>query len=454
MKRLFGTVDIVGAPLVPAILRYSIPVMIASVVQVLFNAVDIAVLGNMAGSAAVASVGVTASIVALIVTSFTGLGVGVTVLLARFFGARNVEQIRKTVSTTVLMGLGVGILLSVVGLLLAPAMLRLVNCPAENYDGALLYLTIYLLGAPAVLVYSFASSVLRVSGDTVRPLIYIVASGLLNVVLNIVLCLLLPQKVAAVAIATLASQVLGAVLTVGRLCRLSDEFRFSFRRISFDFGLFKKILRIGLPAALNTSLYCISNILIASSMNGYGEAAIAGNTAAGSIESIVSAFVGAFSAATAVFVGQNLGAEKHDRVKKSIFHCLWIAVAVAVLLGDGAFLLGRQLLGLYIPGQREAIEFGMVRLSFICSIYFITAINSTLANAMQAFGYTTVSASISIVTVLVFRFVWMWFIYPRFETIRCLYFCYSCSWSLNLLAATVAFFMIWRVYRQGKLKRL
>ncbi len=454
MKRFFGAVDITGGALVPSIVQYSIPVMLASVIQVLFGAVDVAVLGNLASSTAVASVGVTNAITSLIVTSFAGLGVGVTVLLARFFGAKSYEKVRRTVSTAVITALVTGVLIAVFGILLARPMLSLINCPAENMEGALVYITIYFASAPAILLYNFCSAALRVSGDTTRPLVYIIASGLLNVVLNIVLCLVLTQKVMAVAIATLASQLLGAILSLARLCRVEGDFRLSLRALCFDTAIFGKILRIGMPAAINHSLYSISNVLISSTLNGFGSDAIAGNTAATSIETVISAFFSAFSGATAVFVGQNLGAGRHDRVKKSIVHCLWLSVLAAILLGDGSFLLGRQLLSLFIPNQTAAIEYGMIRLAFIGSIYFVSAVNSTLSSALQAFGYTSVSAGISIGTVLVFRLFWMFLIYPFFETIECLYFCYTCSWLLNLAVVVFAFFLVWRRYKRGKLRSL
>ena len=454
MKRLFGAVNFTEGPLVPAIVRYSIPIMIASVIQVLFNAVDVAVLGNLADASAVASVGVTSSITSLIVTSFVGLGVGLNVLLARFFGAHDTVRIKRTISTAVLTALSLGVLIAVIGIVAAEPMLSLVNCPEENMQGAKLYLIIYFASAPAILLYNYCSSILRVSGDTVRPLLYIVLSGLLNVALNIILCFLLPQKVLAVAIATLASQVLGATLTLLRLCRQESDFKLSIRHLCFDFSLFGKIMRIGFPAAINHSLYSISNILISSTLNSFGSAAIAGNTAAASIEALVSGVFCAFTGSVTVFVGQNLGANRHDRVKMSIVHCLWLSFLTAVLLGDGAFLFGRQLLALYVPGQEAAIDFGMIRLTFICAISFVSAINSTLGHALQAFGYTSVSAGISIMTVLVFRFIWMLAIYPFFETIYCLYFCYSCSWCLNLLVVFIAFFIVWKKYKRGKLKAL
>ncbi len=454
MNRSSRTLDITGAPLIPTIIRYSIPVMLASLIQVLFNAVDIAVLGHMASAEAVASVGVTGSISGLIVVSFTGLSVGVNVILARAFGAKEYGEVRRTISTAILTAASIGAVIALAGILLARPMLGLVNCPGENLAGAQLYLTIYLLGAPAILIYNFCRSILSVSGDTVHPLIFIILSGILNVGLNIILCFILPEKILAVAVATLASQMLGAVLCIRQLCRVEDTFRLDIRRIRFDPVIFWRILRVGLPAAINHSLYAISNILISSTMNGFGSDAIAGNTAASSLEGLVNAIYVSFSSSASVFVGQNLGAGRNDRVKASILHCLWLSVLTAVIFGDGGFLFGRQLLGIYIPGQTAAIEYGRMRLMCICAVSFINSVNGTLGSSLQAFGYTTLSASISIVTVLVFRFFWMFAVYPFFETIGCLYFCYTCSWTLNLLASSTAFLIVWRRFRAGHLKQL
>lgn len=440
--------------LFPAILRYSLPLIIGSIMQLLFNAIDIMVLGNMASSLAVASVGATAQITALIVNTFIGLATGTSIVLARFLGAQDTKQIRRTVDTALLTAAFFGLFIILLGLFFAPGLLRLIKCPDDCFDGAMLYLRIYFFGAPFILIYNFGGAIIRATGDTKRPLFYIIAAGTLNVVLNILLCLLLSQKVAAVAIATFASQALSAILVVARLRRIPGDCRVVLRRVRFYPDAFLRILRFGFPAAINHALYCIPNLMIQSSINTFGPAAMAGHTAAGSIESIVGCAHSGFGTATVTFMGQNLGAGKRKRVKHSMLLCFLLCFGSALLLGVGAWLLGTPLLRLYVPDDPAAVAFGLVRMRLLTAFLFIGGTNAFLASAVQAFGYNALHAAGSLFSVLGLRVIWMQFIYPLHPTAEMLYLCFTASWTAQMLSLFCIFLFALHRYRTGRLVKI
>ncbi|MBE6610105.1 MAG: MATE family efflux transporter [Ruminococcaceae bacterium] len=441
-------------PLVPSIIKYAIPIAIGALVQVLFNSADIMVLGNFANSVAVAAVGATTPIVGLVVNSFVGLAGGTNVILAHSVGAKDNDRIKRTVGTSLILSVAIGMILAVVGLFFADWFLEVSACPDECIEGASLYLKIYFASAPFLMLYNFGAAILRVTGDTQRPLYYLIACGLLNVVLNFILCVILSQKVAAVAIATFASQVLGALLVMIRLIKMDGPCKTDLRHLIFCPKTFGRIMALGLPGALNASLYNIANIQIQSAINSYGTAAMAGNTAAISIESWVASFTNSVAATAMAFVGQNLGAKKPERVKKTILYCMVIGVALGILLGDGFFLFGKQFLGVYLPGETEAIEYGYVRMHYILALYFIAAISGVLGNAIAAFGYSILSMFNSVFSVLILRFVWMFFVYPHFQTIHNLYLCFTVSWILALIVNIIMFSVIYRNFKKGKIMKI
>ena len=447
-------VDIVGGPLLASIVKFAIPLMIGSVIQILFNAVDIIVLGHMASTNAVASVGVTGAITGLLINAFIGFSTGNNIILARFLGAKDGKNVRKAVDTSIISAAGIGLIIAAIGLFVSPLLLSMIDCPTECWDGAVLYLRIYLCATPAILVYNFGASIIRVSGDTKRPLYYIIASGLLNVILNFILCLILEQKVAAVAIATLASQVLSAALVVIHLCRMQGDCHLDLRKMRFDFPTLKRIVRFGFPSAITHSLYCIPNLQIQSAINNFGPAAITGNTSAASIEGMISCVHNGFASASMTFVGQNLGAGNTKRVKQSMLYCFLINVIAASVIGVTATALGEQLLSIYIPDDPAAVAYGMVRMKHISLFLGVGAINALLANCMNAFGYPVSQTICGIASILGLRMIWMLLLFPRRPSIEMLYFCFTVSWCLQLLLLSTAFVVIYRKFKNGTLHKI
>lgn len=450
-------IDATQGNLIKLIFVYSIPLIISIIIQNLFGTVDKAVLGNMAGSDAVAAIGAASgSVMTIITNGAAGLSVGTAIILARFLGQKDDEKVRKTIDTSLISAVGIGTIVAAVGFLMAPLILTLTKCPVECYDNSLLYMRICFLISPANLLYNYGSSILRVLGDTKSPLIYISVAGITNVVLNIILCLILPNKVLAVALATVASQFLSVVLLLWRLSRLEGSFRFNVRSMHFEFGIFTKILRFGLPSSISNLVLPLGNLQIVTAINTYGIDAVAGNAAATSLNNFVLAANTGFSSAATTFIGQNLGAKKSGRVKRSFWYLLAINMTITGSLGALMFLGGRFLLGLIVGSSATvAIDFGMERMLYVTLLMFISAANSILSSAIQAFGYPMLISITNIFFNLGFRVFWMQLVYPsnaRFDTVML---CFPVSWILNMTFYAIFFAVVyWRYSKKGICKKI
>lgn len=441
-------VDATQGSMVKAIISFSIPLILASIAQQLFSITDTAVLGHMAGSLDIAAIGATASITGLIINGAVGLSVGTTIVLARFWGEKNAEKIRSTIDTALITGVGLGVILAVLGNIFAPFFLRATECPEECYDGALLYIRIFISAAPISLFYNYGSAVLRTLGDTQRPLIYILIGGVVNVVLNVILCLILPQKVAAVAIATVASKLVSGVLVAVRLCRLEEDCaRVKFDKMRFELSALGKILRFGIPTAIAHLIMPLGQLQITVAVNSYGVAAIAGNSAAGSICSLVYSFCNGFCSATSTFMGQNIGAQKKDRVKKAFWNSMTLSGAVTGAIGVIVFFTGRFWLGLVVGwDETDAIQYGMIRLAYTCLPVVIHGVCSPVGSALEAFGYASVRSFSDLLFGLIFRVFWMEFLYPRNPSFEMIMACFLVAWLLWMLYFAAFFSVIFTRY--------
>jgi putative MATE family efflux protein len=452
-------INITQGPIMKSIMLYALPIIFGTFLQGLFNAADLMVIGNMTtDETASASVSATSSIVNLLVNSFVGLSAGVSAVLARCLVQRNEARAKRVVSTSIIASFVLGIILVLGMTVFSKSLLRMMDCPVDCFDGAVLYLRIYAFGIPAIMVYNFAAAIIRTAGDTTRPFVFLVAAGLLNVGLNFVLCLIFEQKVAAVAVATAASQLLACILTVIRLIRIDGPCKFSFSRLSFSFRELGGILKIGGPCAFNSALFSLSNVQMQTALNSYGKAAVAGNGAAATLEHFASSMTSGFNSSIVPFVGQNVGAGNKKRVNRSILCCCLLATGCAVFSSVMLYVFGRPLLGLYLPNSTEAVEFGMVRMKYVLLAYGICALYNSFVSSMQAFGYSFIPMINSILTVLVFRVFWLEFIYPPLDAanriIDNLYVCYTISWTLSLIAHSITFAIIYIRYRKGKVKQI
>ena len=447
-------IDATCGPIVSQIILFAIPLILTTLIQTLFNAVDIAVLGNMADTRAVASVGATTTIVHLIVDAFVGISAGAKVVLSRLVGKNDEKELHRTIDTAIVLAVGFGMLVAIIGFVLSPTFLRWIDCPTECFDDAVLYIRLYLAAAPAILLYNYGSAILTSSGDTRRPLYYAIVSGILNVLLNVVLCLVLPQKVAAVAIATAAAQILAATLVMVRLCHLEGALRVRIRQIRFHFKSFVQLIRFGVPISLQTLIYPIANLQIASAINSHGVACMAGNSATATVEQMVTAFRTSFGVSTATFIGQNLGAEKPDRVRKSLWHNVWLVTVVNTTVALLVGLTNTYWLKIFLGNDTVAIEYAMIRNNLLMTVLIFAAMNAVLGNAIQAFGYPICSTINAVLWVLGLRAVWMAFVYPTYPTYSCLIQCFAVSWIMTTVCNIVIFSIIYGRYKQGKYKKI
>lgn len=436
------SVDATTGTLWKKIIAYTVPLIIGAVVQNCFNAVDLIVLGNMADASSVASIGATTSITSLLVNSFIGISSGSQLILAKLFGAKNREEIQKTANTSLITALGIALLILFFGIPLAPRMLLWTNCPSDCMDGAILYLRIYIAAAPAILLYNFGSSILRASGDSQRPLYYIVISGLVNIVLNIILCLILTEKVAAVAIATIAAQIVGAILVLRRLFVMEGDGRLTLSGMRFDLRSFRFIMAQGLPMALTNALYPFANLQIQSAINSYGVSAIAGNSAAASLEAIFNAVPAAFSSTSSVFIGQNMGANNNARARQAMRQCMLIGCSIGVILGVTIYTTSNFWLSLYLPDDPLGISYGKIRMTFVLLFNSISCAKGIYGTALQNCGYIPFTTVSSIVGIFGFRMFWMWCVYPHFSNFHMLMACFLISWTLVLIAFVIGYYKL------------
>lgn len=439
-------VDATSGNLPKLIFIYTIPLILTTVLQNLFDIADKAVLGNMAGTTAVASIAATTTVTSLIINGAVGLSTGTAIILARFVGQKNEEKIRKTIDTSIITSIIIGVLVAAVGYFLTPLFLTFTNCPKECYDGALVYMRIIIVATPVTLLYNYGSAILRTLGDSQRPLIYITISGVVNVVLNILLCLVLPQKVVAVAIATVVSRFISAILVFRRLCMLEDSARVDIKQMRFDFGSFMSIIRFGVPASISLLVLPLGNLQIATAINSYGANALAGHSAAISVETITFAFTEGFATAALTFMGQNIGAGNVERVRKTFRLCLIYCTVIAGALGVLTYLTGELWIGIIVGmSSTAAIKYGMMRLFYVAVFMFIHAFSCILASAMRAFGYPMLTSMTNIAINLGFRVLWMQFIYPIYPKFVTIMQCYTVAWILNF-----AFYILFTaiVYRR------
>lgn len=440
-------IDATSGNLVKQIFVYTIPLILTTIMQNLFNIGDKMIAGQMAGSIAVASIGATGVVTTLILNGVIGLSTGASIILARYVGQKDKEKIRQTIDTSISASLILGLVVAIAGFFLSPIILRAVECPKDCFDGAVIYLRIYLGAAPAFICYNYSAAVLRTMGDTKRPLYYITVAGVVNMVLNLILCLILENKVLAVAIATVVAKLVSTVLILRNLCHIEGSIRLDLMNMHFHFSTFVQILRFGVPASISNLILPLANLQIAGGINSYGVEAVAGNSAAVSLHNIAGAFASGFGIATTTFIGQNLGAKNKERVIKSFWALLGLNVAISGSIGLLMCLGGRFFLGLIVGvDATEAINYGMSRMLHVTLFTFISAINAVISHAFQAFGYPMFTSISNIFFTLGLRVIWMQFIYPLNQSFDNIMLCFTVSWSLNMLLYAVLFAFIFTRY--------
>ena len=436
----------IDGPLFSGIVMYTIPIILTSVLQLLFNAADLVIVGRFCGSVSVAAVGATGAITNLIVNLFIGLSVGTGVTVAHALGSREDEAVHRAVHTAMPTALIGGLLLTFVGVLLSEPLLRLMETPETVLPLSTIYMQIYFGGMVFNMVYNFCASILRAAGDTKSPLIYLTLAGVVNVVLNVIFVTVLHMNVAGVALATTISQALSAVLVVIALMRRTDACHLDLKKMRIYAPQFMKMVNIGIPAGIQGSLFSISNVLIQSSVNSFGDIFMSGNAAAGNIEGFAYVSINAFSQTAVNYVGQNVGARQYKRVGRIVGICLACVVVVGLTVGIIGYSLGEQLLSIYITDSPEAIAYGMIRLSYICLPYFLCGLMDVSTGALRGMGASIAPMVISVLGVCGLRVAWIYTVFqiPQFHTPQCLYLSYIVSWSATFLIQIIAFIRIYR----------
>ena len=434
------------APLISGILFYTIPIILTSVLQLLFNAADLVIVGRFCGSISVAAVGATGAITNLIVNLFMGLSIGAGVTVAHAIGSREEEATHRTVHTALPVALVSGIVISIIGVFLAPTFLTLMGTPENVLPLSSVYMRIYFSGMVFTMVYNFCASILRAAGDTKSPLIFLTIAGVINVALNVVFVTALHMNVAGVALATIISQAFSAVMVVVTLMRRSDACKLELKKLRFYRPQLVKMVRIGLPAGIQSSLFSISNVLIQSSINSFGDVFMSGNAAAGNIEGFVYVSINAFSQTAVNYVGQNVGARQYRRVGKIVTICLASVSVVGLAQGVSAYLFGESLLSIYITDSPEAIAYGMIRLTCISLPYFLCGLMDVSTGALRGLGASISPMVISVLGICGLRILWIYTIFqiPQFHTPQCLYLSYAISWTITFAVQIATFLKNYR----------
>lgn len=433
-------------PILPAIIKYTIPIILTNLLQVAFNAADLVVVGRYCGSVSVAAVGATGSITHLLLNLLIGISIGTGVCVAHGIGCDNAERVRRTVHTAIPASVICGLALALVGFFFSNSFLTLMKTPSAVLPLSTIYMQIYFLGAPFTLLYNFSSSILRAAGDTKTPLIYLSISGVLNVFLNVIFVTLFNMNVAGVAIATITAQAVSSFFVTRALTKRTDMCHLNLKELKIYFNELRQIIRIGLPAGIQSSLFAISNVIIQSSINSFGEIFVSGSSAASNIEGFVYVAINAFSQTSVNFIGQNTGAKKYSRIKKIYWICIACATVTGIVLGWTVFIFGRQLLSIYITDSLQAIEYGIGRLGFLLLPYFICGANDITTGALRGIGSSLVPMIISILGICGLRLLWIFTIFriPAFHTPDVLFASYPISWCLTLIVEYIAFSVIFK----------
>ena len=435
-------IDMIHGPLAGKLLVFAIPLMLSSILLLLFNAADVFVVGRWSGSQSLAAVGSNTSLINLMVNLFVGFSVGTNVVVARDLGAGREEDVRDSVHTSIALSLVSGVVLMGLGLLLSRQMLELMGSPEDVIGLAAVYLRIYFCGMPGNMLYNFGAAILRAQGDTKRPLYFLTAAGIINVILNLVFVIVFHMDVAGVALATIISQYVSAILVLLTLMRDKGPLRVDLRALRLDMKVVRRILQVGLPAGFQGMVFSISNVVIQSSINSFGSTVVAGSAASSNIEGFVYAGMNAFYQTALTFTSQNYGACECKRVDRIMGLCLLYSGLIGLVLGNLAYLFGYPLGSIYAPGQEEVIAQAVDRLSICCTTYFLCGLMDTQVGVLRGIGYSVVPMIVSLVGSCALRLLWVATIFQLNRTPEMLYLSYPVSWAITAATHFVFFLFI------------
>lgn len=446
--------DMCSGSILKKMLMFTLPLMLSSILQLLFNAADIVVVGRFAGDNSLAAVGSTTALINLLTNLFVGLSIGANVTAARNYGGKREDALSRTVHTAVTISIISGVILTVIGVVGTKEMLRLMSTPDEIIDLAADYLRIYFAGITATTIYNFGSALLRAIGDTKRPLYYLLAAGAVNVVLNLLFVIVFKMDVSGVALATIISESLSAFLVIRCLMRETGAIKLELKKLRVHKAELISIIRIGLPAGFQGIVFALSNVVIQSSVNLFGNIVVAGNSAAANIEGFVYMAMNSFYQATLSFMSQNFGAGEYKRLNKILACGELCVIMVGLVLGNAAVLFGNQLLRIYSDSP-EVIAAGMVRLHYISKVYFLCGIMDVLVGALRGIGYSVLPMVVSLLGACGLRLLWIATVFqiPEFHKVEVVYLSYAITWiitaGVHFLCYVIVRKKVTKKYEQG-----
>lgn len=439
--------DMTTGVIMPKVITFALPLIAASVLQLLFNAADIVVVGRFVSPQAMAAVGSTGSLVNLIIQLFVGFSIGVNVCVGKYYAAKRQEDMSDTIHTSILVSVIFGAILCVAGLFLARPMLELMGSPADVIEDSVLYLRIYFLGMPLIMLYDFAAAILRAVGDTKRPLYFQMIAGVINVILNLFFVLVVGIGVAGVAIATTVSQGFSGIALLITLMREKGALHLDLRKLRVNWKLLRSIMEIGLPAGLQSTVFSLSNVVIQSSINSFGSVAMAGATAAQNIESFVYASMNSIYQTNLSFTAQNLGARKYSRINRILKDCLIAVVLIGLVMGIGAVMLDPWLLRFFTT-DAEVIRYGRERLLVVCGPYFLCGIMDVMVGSLRGLGYSVIPMFVSLIGACGLRIIFILTLFrlPYFHSLNWLYMSYPITWIITFTAHFITFLRVRRKF--------
>ena len=443
MKNNKYEIDMCNGTIMDKLVSFSVPLMISGILQILFNAVDIIVVGRFSGSQALAAVGSTSALINMMINLFIGISLGANVLAARFYAADRKKEMSETVHTSIMLALISGILMVFVGLICARWSLELMDTPDDVIDQATLYMRIYFVGMPFFMLYNYGAAILRAVGDTKRPLMYLIISGVLNAILNVFLVVCFHLDVAGVGIATVVSQMVSCILVLRCLYKSEGSYQLRFSKLTIKTRYLGQIFAVGVPAGIQSTVINFSNVLLQSSVNSFGSVAMAGYTAANNVLSFLYVSVNSVTQACMSFTSQNYGVHKFKRMDRVLVDCLILSVGVALALGSVAYFFGPEILQIYTE-EPDVIASGMEILAYTTLTYFLCGIMDLFPGALRGMGHSGVPMILSILGTVGTRIVWIFGIFPSHRSLGVLFWSYPISWILTIVMQVICFYFVRR----------
>lgn len=434
-------IDMCNGSIMDKLISFSIPLMLSGILQLLFNAVDIIVVGRFSGSQALAAVGSTSALINMFTNLFIGVSLGANVLAARFYAAGRTKEMSETVHTAITFAMISGVVMVFVGLLFSRGALLLMDTPADVIDQSALYMRIYFIGMPFFMLYNYGAAILRAVGDTKRPLFFLIIAGVTNAVLNMILVIVFHMGVAGVAIATVVSQMISCVLVLRCLYKSDSSYQLRFSKLTIKMAYLKQIFQVGIPAGIQSTVINFSNVLLQSSVNSFGSTAMAGYTAANNIFGFLYVSINSITQACMSFTSQNFGVGKWKRMDKVLINCMILSVTVATVLGGGAYIFGPELLKIY-TSEAEVIKCGMEVLLYTTVTYFMCGLMDLFPGALRGMGHSAVPMILSVIGTVGTRIVWIFMIFPKHRSLDILFISYPASWIITIILQVICFWIV------------